>query len=1106
MPEARGSHQREKPLSPREFLRGRHPTQFSDSRRNIAPTLNRSLLEYHLSTITSRNQESLFATFALKLAQRTICPNLIPQTGPTGGGDSKVDSETFPVAAGLTYAWFVGVPEAASERWAFAFSAKEDWRAKVGQDIAKLVGTGRGYTKAFFVSNQLIRDKVRGEVEDKLSKAHGLGVRILDGTWILDRVFEAHHELLAIDELQMDVPRPTTIEKGPLDTKRERQLRDLEERIAHATQDSAHGFALVDDCIAATEIARALERPRSELDGLFERARRNAAAFGTPHQELVNAYNTAWTAFWWHEDFKTLAAVYSEVEELAKGSRNAYELELLTNLWNILRTAARDGGLTDVEANVDARRSLLQAELARLSSEVDRPSAALQARSLLLQTRLTTDSADEREAVFEGLQDVIRESERLVGFPFDSLAGLLTELGDVFEASPAFQSLFESIVSAMATREGDIAAGRLLLKRGEQQLRGGRPYEAIRSLGRSLRALHQHESRDEVVEALYLSAIAYERVDLLWAARGTLLRAASIATNELWTHESVTPQQAVCYGRMKWLELQLGRLPHLLAWHELDLTIRGILRAQGHLIDQLDDRHIAFDACLGILLLRADIWSLKRLTTLPEILDRSMLCNAAVALWYSLGHEERVSKELAGEPDTDGFLKFFRHWRDQPASIDLPDALALCDTRTETFHTVILGCEVSVETPTERWCVEIAEAILAALESFMATMIVDGGIAREPRLTMRLRRSDFGEAPLTFKLVNNDGIPHIDLTCAPLDFRTVSRDDQSALHDALTDLVAHTCGRVFILHDTLETLERLVRDDQALSRAVAFAASHLVLSNVLGHDAKVSLDDWTDSTRAATFPLKRTEEWDAGDRKALLAARPTRAPLKMGKGPPPPELPDVSQVKHSAIKILSVIREALWDEAKWSGVVFEWSDDPAFPPTIAPMFREGQPAKKIFEGWRKDIGTIDKENRLRLAIIKGISRANPHAYRLVIGPNLEAASVPQGMKHFIGVNRVHTMEPTAGKNLQRFLESFRRTGWYVLTHAVLASGDTVPTVIRDNYLLKGDLTVREAWEVGVNDMDLLGVLPGDDPIIPSGVEAAPVLELLRWKRERRTSS
>ncbi len=129
------------PFSPKQFLKMRRPERFSDTVSNAVPALDRAILEYHLDTLTSRNEELLFEEFAKALLQRTVCPNLLPHTGPSGGGDSKVDSETYPVAPSLALSWYVGEPDSAStERWAFAFSAKKKWRPKVKSDVGRVKG------------------------------------------------------------------------------------------------------------------------------------------------------------------------------------------------------------------------------------------------------------------------------------------------------------------------------------------------------------------------------------------------------------------------------------------------------------------------------------------------------------------------------------------------------------------------------------------------------------------------------------------------------------------------------------------------------------------------------------------------------------------------------------------------------------------------------------------------------------------------------------------------------------------------------------------------------------------------------------------------------
>jgi hypothetical protein len=152
-------------------------------------------------------------------------PQPIATDRPNGGGDSKVDSETYPVADSLALAWYTGIGrEAASERWAFAFSAKKKWRDKLQTDIAKIAATGRGYTKAFFVTNQFVPGKFRAAVEDALRMEHGLDVRVLDRTWILNTVFGHKHHDLAIRELNLTVPTVAQKRTGPADTRRVQEM------------------------------------------------------------------------------------------------------------------------------------------------------------------------------------------------------------------------------------------------------------------------------------------------------------------------------------------------------------------------------------------------------------------------------------------------------------------------------------------------------------------------------------------------------------------------------------------------------------------------------------------------------------------------------------------------------------------------------------------------------------------------------------------------------------------------------------------------------------------------------------------------------------------
>lgn len=43
---------------------------------------------------------------------------------------------------------------------------------------------------------------------------------------------------------------------------------------------------------------------------------------------------------------------------------------------------------------------------------------------------------------------------------------------------------------------------------------------------------------------------------------------------------------------------------------------------------------------------------------------------------------------------------------------------------------------------------------------------------------------------------------------------------------------------------------------------------------------------------------------------------------------------------------------------------------------------------------------------------------------------------------------------------------------------------------------KQDLHVREAHEIGPHDLDSMAIKPSDRPVIPDGIEDAPVLNLI----------
>lgn len=243
---------------PSQLMQAWHPHLFPDTEVVRLATLPKDFLEYHLETLTARKQEQQFEEFCRRLLEREVCPNLKPQTGPTGGGDSKTDASTYPVAPVLAERYYWGNPKPPSDEfWAFAFSCKKKWKEKVKDDARKLAGLTPKPKVAYFVTSQFVRDKDRAALEGSLSKQHGFEAHILDRTWIVKCVLERGHERVAISSLNIDFTAPAEERVGPRDARRQKNLDAVIARCRNLESYQGNDFALAQDYLEAARLAQA---------------------------------------------------------------------------------------------------------------------------------------------------------------------------------------------------------------------------------------------------------------------------------------------------------------------------------------------------------------------------------------------------------------------------------------------------------------------------------------------------------------------------------------------------------------------------------------------------------------------------------------------------------------------------------------------------------------------------------------------------------------------------------------------------------------------------------------------------------------------------------
>lgn len=262
--------------SPYDLYRKMNSQYFSDTVVSYKVELTEELFRYEMDKLSDNMKRDLFENFVASLALRFITPNIVPQTGPTGGGDGKTDLETHPVADKIAEKWYIADGGCKGpEKWAFAISCKKNWKEKIRKDVDKIVKLERGFTKIFFFSNRQIRSADRKAVEMNLKKDYGLEVHILDQNWFVSRVFEDKCIDIAVKELGLSKLYVEERETGPNDLIRQKRLAEVEEIIANNVSEDCLDTEYVDLVIESAFLSRALEHSPRVIRGKFKRAEDN---------------------------------------------------------------------------------------------------------------------------------------------------------------------------------------------------------------------------------------------------------------------------------------------------------------------------------------------------------------------------------------------------------------------------------------------------------------------------------------------------------------------------------------------------------------------------------------------------------------------------------------------------------------------------------------------------------------------------------------------------------------------------------------------------------------------------------------------------------------
>ena len=1070
--------------TPSEFYRMRRPEYFSDSETIYDAVLTKEQLAFELAQITTYQKQDEFENLCRKLVEKLITQNLIPQVGPTGGGDGKTDSETYPVSEEISNRWFI--PENGwkkNEKWAFAFSAKETWKSKAESDIKKIIGTKRDYTKIYFITNQTPSSKKKKEAQDKFIEKYGVDIVILDGIWILEKVFDNKLFEIVVDALNMsDVYKSKQTIVGSNDAERNKILQELEDNIQNPNRYSEFDFQLVEDALESAILTRKLEKPRDEIEGKFDRAFRFCKKLNLEKQWIRLYYQRAWTYLYYFDDFAAFIEDFKEFKKYISQDSSISEIELYVNLFNSLRGfCAANCDLASFQINLSKERNDLYEILDKISCKVDKPCSSLIAK-VYKSIEKIMDSAFEKKSPDNFLKELsgyFPESIGLIDFPFESFKKMLEEIGIIFPNNAEYDNLIDVIASIDEKRSSELSAGQTFLKRGGQKFVAKYYKESIIYFGKAAFKLAKEESGDGLYIALKGLGHAFNEIGLIWASNNCFISASSISFKS-WYEKGVLDRRVHdCAKHLAINEQLIGRIPNFLAWHELFQVISSQIE-EGEETEEIPIFEL-LDACLAVRFLNTSYEQDVVLSYLPDILESQNLWLSQNAVLFKLGFTELIIDDYKGADikNENELSTHFEMIANQPFRNQMLYETNYLSGNELYITSKILGCTFNFTFEKDIELLLAAETFAAFFESFLATSLTDI-FPNTEEINIKLLKSTDEKL---FQFSTSDSSSEYQIEINKFSFLRESRD---SLWLKMMEFTGRILATNFFINNPIEFLENLFKKEE-LNERLTFIFEHRNFTiNVLGNNPKLFFDDWYKINTYKEYQSKRDEpliyffkeEMKVNSDKVHL---------------------NYDQVGHDKRKVISLIDDNLWNQAKWKG--FGPFYHPTFGFGLFIGFENGVAGKAIFDNWIKKFGKEDNDDIIKITIVKGTNKQNPFWYRVHITSNIEKEFLKL-KERFIGVTaRFHEMTPNNSVNLDRIVEGLKMSNKFSFCPAMISKDGSEIDPYFDKLILKQKIEIKNAWEIGLHDIVSSVIKKGDDPIIPDNIDNAPVLEILKKRNE-----
>ena len=1041
--------------SPRKFMEQIRKDRYSDSFFVQEYEISKDELQYHFSMLSTKNKEKDFENFATAICKKLICPNIVPATGPYGGGDGKVDAYTYPVSKDIALYWGdAEVRDAGKENWAFAFSIKSDWKEKCEHDVNSILSTKRNFKKIFFVSNQLISSKKRADILDKYKDK--VEVRVLDLEWLLSSVIDNRCLNLVEELLHINCRKNVTNTLGPNDYKRDLRLKELEKSL----EDNKNNKELYQkNAINSLEIANLycqLDRPFDEAKNKFDIAINLARNVGSKPLLKNVYYDLAWKMLYWYENYDEFFLALGEFKKEINNTHVIWDIERYSNLIvSILPAKYLPKYKEKTEKEIDEFLALLE----NINYEVETELFRVEVKTLYIQSKFILGN-EEIENVVKTLNELFERGKHLVGYDSVTLLRCL-EVFLNYIKEPLFFDFYKKVSEYSCNYLAGVDKAKNYMRLAHAYIKQDNAFDAIGVYGKAAMLFIGEDSTMELAECFCQIALLYERVGLYWASRSAILNGLYYISKEVLATGEYDPIFGHALLKLSKLELHFGRvIPFINSMTMAKWTIDKIV-SSGYSHD-IFEKELIYNECILLrLLFNTEFKDYDKINDYYSWFEYLEL-NQVTSLMEFLFNDDKVRLQE----------KFYKEQGEDINAIyseiynnclpDLNNKINWFDKNDVVLKSQILGCEFSIKVQFDKHLIQIAEAILATLEGFFATFKRARIISAISKVEMFLVNIETEVGNVDFK----DGI--IKKVYIGVPGWEALKKNAKLFGDCVLKIILKIVENGFLYGIVEEDFEKLTKDDAIMER-INYLHNYFVNDNFFGVDI-YRLGELI-KIKSNKLQLNRKKIWES-NRKASANSEF-----------------NLDMQNHSNIQSYSIINIRLWDEAKWRGCVFGM-----FPyiPFVGLMFENFDAGKEIFSQWIDLLGREDKDNIIKLTIIKGISDTNPFAYKVAVSYN-EQNIRTEGVLGL--VTRFQRMDPSSSQNLDDFLTNQKRSGRFLLVPSYMQSGK--PEIDSSQAILLNKINIIDAWQIDENSTLRCVIQEDDDIIIPKEhIEDAPVLKIL----------